>query len=66
LARIEVPLEAIPRLAEPRVRDELVEVFRELGFKYVTLDLAGFRSGSQNDSLPVVQLERSLGESTRS
>jgi uncharacterized protein len=66
LARIEVPLEAIPRLAEPRVRDELVEVFRQLGFKYVTLDLAGFRSGSQNDSLPVVQLERSLGESTRS
>ena len=27
--------------------------FRELGFKYVTLDLHGFRSGSMNEALPV-------------
>jgi uncharacterized protein len=48
LARIEVPLADLPRLAQPDVRDELVRRFRELGFRYITLDLEGFRSGSLN------------------
>ena len=48
LARIEVPLAALPRFAEPDVRDGLVRRLRELGFKFVTLDLEGFRSGSLN------------------
>ena len=48
LARIEVPLEELPALAAPEVRDELVAEFRNLGFKFVTLDLEGFRSGSLN------------------
>jgi uncharacterized protein len=48
LARIEVPLAAIPLLAEESVREDLVKRFRELGFDYVTLDLEGFRSGNLN------------------
>ena len=48
LARIEVPLEALPKLSSPEVRDALVPAFRALGFKFVTLDLEGFRSGSLN------------------
>jgi uncharacterized protein len=48
LARLEVPLEAIPLLAEPKTRDELVAKLRGLGFKFITLDLEGFRSGSLN------------------
>jgi pyridinium-3,5-biscarboxylic acid mononucleotide sulfurtransferase len=59
LARIEIPLTALPRLCEPGVRDELVGRFRELGFQYVTLDLEGFRSGSLNAvlvELPVPKL----------
>jgi len=48
LARIEVPLSAIAQLVQPGVREALVQHFRELGFRYVTLDLAGFRSGSLN------------------
>jgi uncharacterized protein len=48
LARIEVPAEELPRLAEPAVRDGLVSRLRELGFGFVTLDLEGFRSGSLN------------------
>lgn len=48
LARIEVPAEHLPRLAEPAVRDALARRFRELGFQFVTLDLEGFRSGSLN------------------
>jgi pyridinium-3,5-biscarboxylic acid mononucleotide sulfurtransferase len=49
LARIEVPVESLSRLAEPGVRDELARRFRELGFKFVTLDLMGFRSGNLNE-----------------
>jgi pyridinium-3,5-biscarboxylic acid mononucleotide sulfurtransferase len=48
LARIEVPPGEVVRLAEPNVRDELVERLKSLGFKFVTLDLEGFRSGSLN------------------
>ncbi len=48
LARIEVPLAELPRLAEPARRDALVRRLRELGFRFVTLDLEGFRSGSLN------------------
>jgi pyridinium-3,5-biscarboxylic acid mononucleotide sulfurtransferase len=56
LARLEVPADAIGRLAEPTVRAGLIETLTGLGFKYVTLDLAGFRSGSQNEGLAVVQI----------
>jgi len=57
LARVEVPLAELPRLADPLVRDALVQCFRELGFKFVTLDLEGFRSGSMNT---LVSLENKL------
>ncbi|MES1213045.1 MAG: ATP-dependent sacrificial sulfur transferase LarE [Singulisphaera sp.] len=56
LARLEVPLEALPRLAQPDVRSQLVERLRAFGFKYVTLDLEGFRSGSLNSILPIESL----------
>jgi uncharacterized protein len=56
LARLEVPLEALPRLAQPETRSRLVEQLKRLGFKYVTLDLEGFRSGSLNQVLPVESL----------
>jgi uncharacterized protein len=48
LARIEVPAAELPRLAEPDCRESLATRLRQLGFKYVTLDLEGFRSGSLN------------------
>jgi uncharacterized protein len=48
LARIEVPAEALAKLAEPAVRDGLVQRLKEVGFQFVTLDLEGFRSGSLN------------------
>jgi uncharacterized protein len=53
LARIEVPPDQLPRLAEPAFRRELVEYLRSLGFKYVALDLEGFRSGSMNAVLTI-------------
>lgn len=60
LARIEVPLEELPALASPDVRDALVAAFRDAGFKFVTLDLEGFRSGSLNTLVAPESLMRGL------
>jgi uncharacterized protein len=54
LARIEVPTGEINRLLESR--HELTEQFRILGFRYVTIDLDGFRSGSMNAVVPLSDL----------
>ena len=51
VARIEVPGDAIARLGAPTVRAQVVAHLKELGYTYVTLDLAGFRSGSLNEVL---------------
>jgi uncharacterized protein len=48
LARIEVPPTELARLADPSLREDLARRLRELGFRFVTLDLEGFRSGSLN------------------
>jgi uncharacterized protein len=53
LARIEVPLAALPRLCEENFRRELARHLKALGFKFVTLDLEGFRSGSLNALVPL-------------
>jgi len=57
LARIEVPRSELFRVLEPAVHAQIVDRLHALGFKYVTLDLEGFRSGSLNDSLPLVKLQ---------
>ena len=41
----------MPRLLENGLRSGIVERLKQLGFDYVTLDLAGFRSGSMNEVL---------------
>lgn len=48
LARLEVPISEIQRLAEPDLSRRLVAELTNIGFKYVTLDLGGLRSGSLN------------------
>jgi pyridinium-3,5-biscarboxylic acid mononucleotide sulfurtransferase len=57
VARLEVEATELPRLVEPGVRDAVVALGRKLGFTYVALDLAGFRSGSANE-VPLVALGR--------
>jgi uncharacterized protein len=37
---------------------QFTSIFKALGFKFVTLDLEGFRSGSMNSLLPAEQLHR--------
>jgi len=48
LARVEVPLEELERLSQFPLRELLVDQLSAMGFKFVTIDLAGFRSGSLN------------------
>jgi pyridinium-3,5-biscarboxylic acid mononucleotide sulfurtransferase len=48
LARLEIPLEELPRLWEEGRHEAIVTRLRELGYVYVTVDLAGFQSGSAN------------------
>ena len=64
LARIEVPLEFVSRLADELLRGKVVTKLRSLGFRFVTLDLEGFRSGSMNALLPVESLMTFLGRSS--
>lgn len=53
LARIEVPLDEVARLASDPLREDLDTAFRRIGFKFVALDLTGFRSGSLNELVPL-------------
>ncbi len=50
-ARIELGANEVERAAQPAVRSKITEEFQRLGFTYITLDLAGFRSGSMNEVL---------------
>jgi pyridinium-3,5-biscarboxylic acid mononucleotide sulfurtransferase len=53
LVRLEISPAEMDRVLQKDVIDQLAARFRELGFKYVTLDLHGFRSGSMNEALPI-------------
>src|SRR5580765_3874044 len=53
LARIEVPPEGVAKLADPIVGADLVRYLKELGFRYVTIDLEGFRTGNLNELIPL-------------
>jgi uncharacterized protein len=51
LVRLEIAPAEMDRVLRKEVIEELAKRFRDLGFKYVTLDLQGFRSGSMNEVL---------------
>jgi pyridinium-3,5-biscarboxylic acid mononucleotide sulfurtransferase len=55
LARVEVPADELDRFSDAGVRSALATRLKELGFRYITLDLEGFRSGSLN-SLVTLEL----------
>lgn len=50
IARLEIPKEDFPKLIEFN-SEVVVNKLKEFGFKYITLDLEGFRSGSLNEGL---------------
>jgi len=51
LARIEVLKEEMDRLMNDSLREKVVSHFKKIGYRYITLDLQGFRSGSMNEVL---------------
>ena len=60
IARIEVRLKELHIVTSEPNRDIIVEKLKSLGFKYVTVDLQGFRSGSLNELLSENQKQDSL------
>jgi pyridinium-3,5-biscarboxylic acid mononucleotide sulfurtransferase len=58
IVRIEIAREELPTMLQLDVFDKLTREFKALGFKFITLDLEGFRSGSMNALLPIDMLGR--------
>ena len=60
IVRIEIAQNELARALNPEMAAEFTRIFKGLGFKFVTLDLEGFRSGSMNALLPLEQLRRAV------
>ena len=60
MVRIEIAQEEMERALSPNMAAEFAAIFRALGFKFITLDLEGFRSGSMNTLLPADQVRRAV------
>ena len=58
IVRIEIAREELSRALTPEMASEFTATFKRLGFKFVTLDLEGFRSGSMNQLLTTEELLR--------
>ena len=58
IVRIEIAREELQRALDVEMAAQFARIFKALGFKFVTLDLEGFRSGSMNSLLPVAELRR--------
>ena len=58
IVRIEIDRDELSRALDPSIAAQFTAIFKQLGFKFVTLDLEGFRSGSMNTLLPLDQLHR--------
>ena len=55
LVRIEFGTDELPRALSLEMAQKLTQIFKDLGFKYITLDLEGYRQGSLNEVLLGVQ-----------
>ncbi len=53
VARVEVETHEIERMLKPEIRELIDRELKNIGFRFVTLDLRGFRSGSLNEGLPI-------------
>lgn len=51
LVRIEIAPDELPRALDIEMAHRLTAIFKRLGYKYVTLDLEGYRQGSLNEVL---------------
>jgi uncharacterized protein len=61
IVRIEISRDELSRALDPTMTAQFTKIFKALGFKFVTLDLEGFRSGSMNNLLAPEDLLRRTG-----
>lgn len=54
MVRIEIAREELPRAMTVEMAEKFTAIFKRLGYKYVALDLEGYRQGSLNEVLPAV------------
>ncbi len=55
VARLEVEQDEVARLLSPAIRERVDAELRRIGFRFVTVDLRGFRSGSLNEGITIPQ-----------
>lgn len=53
VARLELEQAEIARIFEPQIREMVDREFKKIGFRFVAIDLRGFRSGSLNEGIAV-------------
>ncbi|MDA0708667.1 MAG: ATP-dependent sacrificial sulfur transferase LarE [bacterium] len=64
MARIEVAPEELPKFFATDLHQDVSQALKQIGYKYVTLDLQGYRTGSLNETLvgnPLLNIETTLG-----
>jgi uncharacterized protein len=54
LARVELAREEMARALEPELSAAIVRALKAAGYRYVTIDLQGYRLGSLNEGLPLI------------
>jgi uncharacterized protein len=62
LVRIEIAPDELPRALNLEITRQLTLIFKHLGYKYVTLDLEGYRQGSLNEVLPLTNRTATVKE----
>lgn len=55
IVRLEIARDELPRALDLGMADRLATIFRQLGFRYITLDLEGYRTGALNEILPAAR-----------
>ncbi len=60
VARIEIAADELARALEPEMAREIVAAIKPLGFRWIALDLEGYRSGSLNEVLGISSALRAL------
>jgi uncharacterized protein len=53
LARVEIDPAELPRALDPEMARRIVAALKPLGFRFVSLDLEGYRTGALNEGLPL-------------
>jgi len=51
MTRIEIEKKDFNLILKENIRDKIIKKFKDIGYKYITLDLEGYRTGSMNEEI---------------